>query len=74
MANEHKKAIVRNFANSKIAPHVDVTGHNFNFDKIKIVATEHNFHKRLFLEAWYSSHDVNSGNDRISIHDIYALI
>jgi len=49
-------------------------GHNFNFDEIKIVATEQHFHNTLFLEAWHSTHDVNAGNDRISILDVYSLI
>ena len=72
--NEHKRAIAHNCSNSKIAQHANDTGHTFDFASTGIMANEKNFHKRLFLEAWYSIHDENSGNDYISIPDVYRAI
>ena len=42
-----------------------------DFDNGSIVTQELNFHKQLFLEAWHSFKDKNSGNDFIKIPDIY---
>ena len=72
--NENKRAIAHNCSNSKIAQHANDTGHTFDFANTEIMANEKNFHKRLFLEAWYSIHDENSGNDYISIPDVYRAI
>ncbi|KAK3745701.1 hypothetical protein QZH41_007915 [Actinostola sp. cb2023] len=71
---EHKRAISHNYSNSKIAQHANNTGHTFDFNNTEIVASESNYHRRLFLEAWYSAHDRNAGNDYISIPDVYRAI
>ena len=68
---EHRDAARNNDPNSKLARHVNNTGHNMDFDNGSIVTQEPNFHKRLFLEAWHSIKDKNSGNDFIKIPDIY---
>ena len=36
-----------------------------NFENIKVVGFEANYHERLFLEAWRSTLDPNDGNDHI---------
>ena len=68
---EHRDAAKNQDPNSKLARHVNNTGHNMDFENATIVTQEPNFNKRLFLEAWYSIKDKNSGNDYIKIPDIY---
>ena len=68
---EHRDAAKNQDPNSKLARHVNNTGHSMDFENATIVTQEPNFNKRLFLEAWYSTKDKNSGNDYIKIPDIY---
>lgn len=68
---EHKKAVADCDLNSKLAQHANFQIHSFDFDNAAIVDSETNCHKRLFLEAWHSKKDKNSGNDHISIPTIY---
>ena len=71
---EHRRAICSNQKTSNIAQHANDTGHEFDFDAVKIVAKENNWHQRLFLEAWFSNLDKNSGNDHIQIPNIYCTL
>ena len=71
---EHRDAVKNEDPNSKLAQHVNNTGHNVDFETGTIVTQEPNFNKRLFLEAWFSTKDKNSGNDYIKILDIYKLL
>ena len=59
---------------SKIAKHAEQYDHKIDFNNISIVHKERNYHERLFLEAWYSQKDSNSGNDHIDIPDVYKAI
>ena len=54
---EHKKAVAGFDQNSKVASHIHHFSHNMNFEEVKVVAFEANYHKRLFLEAWHSALD-----------------
>ena len=56
---EHKKAGFDQ--NSKVASHVHHFSHNMNFENVKVVGFEANYHERLFLEAWHSTLDPNAG-------------
>ena len=59
---------------SKIAQHANECGHEFDFDNMAIVDSEENYHKRLFLEAWYSNKDKRSRNDCVKIPDVYKSL
>ena len=39
-----------------------------DFDNATIIDKAVNYHKRLFLEAWYSQRNSNAGNDHIYRH------
>ena len=42
--------------------------------RIRSIDRAGNYHKRIFLEAWYSQRDPNLGNDHVDIPDIYASL
>ena len=72
---EHKRAVQHNSdKNSKVAQHVEKYDPCMDFENAKIVSTVKNYHERLFLEAWYSQVDTNSGNDHIDIPNIYKSL
>ena len=71
---EHKKAISVFDSNSKLACHANVENHNMDFNNATIVDIETNYHKRMFLEAWYSLSDSNAGNEHIDIPEIYQSL
>ena len=48
---EHKKAVASFDQNSKVASHVHHSSHNMDFENVKAVGFEVNYHERLFLEA-----------------------
>ena len=58
---EHKNAVASFDQNSEVAGHVHLFGHNMNFENLKMFGIQ--YHERLFLEAWHSTLDPNSGND-----------
>ena len=62
---EHKKAVASFDQNSKVAGHVHLFGHCINFENVEVVGFESNYHERLFLKAWHSTLDPNSGKDHI---------
>lgn len=72
--NEHKRAVCQNFASSKIAEHVHESNHEMDFGTARTVVTENNYHQRLFLEAWHSELDSNSGNFRTQIPALYKSL
>jgi len=46
-----------------------------NFGNVSVVAGhEANYHERLFLEAWFSVQDPQSGNDHIAIPEVYKSL
>ena len=63
--SEHKKAVLMFNENSKVASHVHQCHHQMDFDNVKVVGHEPNYHQQLFLEAWVSVKDTNAGNDHI---------
>ena len=71
---EHKKAVVGFDKNSKVASHVHHFSHIMNFENVKVVGFEANYHERLFLEAWHSTLDPNAGNDHIVLPEDYKGI
>ena len=62
---KHKKAVAIFDQNSKVADHVHLFRHNMNFENVEVVGFESNYNEQLFLEAWHSTLDPNSGNDHI---------
>ena len=71
---EHKRAVQHNDKNSKIAQHVEKYEHRMDFENAIIVSRVENYHERLFLEAWYSQVDTNSGIDHVDIPNIYRSL
>ena len=65
---EHKNAAASFDQNSKVAGHVHLFGHNMNFENVEDVDFESNYHERLFLEAWHSTLDPNSGTRSLQRH------
>jgi len=50
---ENKKAGAGFDQHSKVASHVHHFNHKMNFENVKVVGFEANYHERLFLEAWH---------------------
>ena len=71
---QHRKAVASFDQNSKVAGHVHLFGHNMNFENVEVAGFESNYHERLFLEAWHSTLDPNSGNDHILLPEVYKGI
>ena len=67
---EHKKAVASFDQNSKVAGNVHLFGYRMNFENVEVVGFESNYHERLFLEAWHSTLDPNSGNDHILLPEV----
>ena len=72
--SEHKKAVLMFDENYKVASHVHQCNHQMDFDNVKVLAREPNYHQQLFLEAWMSVKDTNAGNDHIVIPDVYKCL
>ena len=70
----HGRAVGVCYSNSKIAQHANQFGHSMDFDRTTIVDKARDYHRRLFLEAWHSQRDQNSGNEHIEILDIYKSL
>ena len=68
---EHKRAVSMFDPNSKISCHVHENCHEMNFGNARVVRHEVNYHERLFLQAWFSVQDPQSGNDSIAIPEVY---
>ncbi len=47
--------------------------HGTDFENAKIISRV-NYHERLFLEAWYSQVEANTGNDHVDIPDVYLSL
>ena len=45
-----------------------------NFENVKVVGFDANYHERLFLEAWHSTLDRNAGKDHIELPEAYKGI
>ena len=62
---EHKRAVSMF---SKISCHVHEN--IVDFGSVNVFGHEANYHERLFLEAWFSIRDLQSGNDHIAIPEV----
>ena len=62
------------FATAILAQHANQHGHSPDTDHVIIVDKAADYHKRLFLEAWHSKRDQNTGNEHIEITDLYISI
>jgi len=71
---KHKRAVRVGDNNSKVAQHANQFVHSIDFDHATIMDKAHNFHERLFLEAWHSQRDCNAGNEHIDIPDVYKSL
>ena len=72
---EHRKAVSSFDHNSKVAAHVHQSNHNMDFENVKIVGLETNYHEGLFLEAWHSTEDPNARkNDHIKIPEAHKKL
>ena len=65
--SENKEAVLSFHENSKVPSHVHQCHHLIDFDNVKVVGHEPNYHQRLFLDAWMSVKDTNTGNDHTVI-------
>ena len=61
------------YENSKVVSHVHQCHHQMDLDSVKVVGHEPNYHQQLFLEAWVSVKDMNTGNDHITIPQVYKM-
>ena len=71
---EHKRAVSRFHRDSKMSCHVHENNHEMDFGSVRVVGHEANFHERLFLEAWFSIKDPQSGNGHIAIPEVYMSL
>ena len=65
---EHKRAVSMFDHDSKISCHVHEN--IVDFGSVKVFGHEVNYHEQLFLEAWFSIRDLQSGNDHIAIPEV----
>ena len=71
---EHQRAVIHSDRNSKIAQHTLKYDYGMNFENAKIISRVKNYRERLFLEAWCSQVNANSGNDHVDIPHIYMAL
>ncbi|KAL9963172.1 hypothetical protein ACROYT_G032347 [Oculina patagonica] len=71
---EHKRAVASFDHDSKVSCHVHENNHQLDFNAVDVVGHEPNFHERLFLEAWLSIKDPQSGNDHITVPEVYKSL
>lgn len=60
-----------------LAEHVNKTGHIMNYEATKVLTTEHNYKKRLFLEMAFIAQQQATMNKRTDIHhlsEIYSYL
>ena len=63
---EHRRAVNNHDKNSKIAQHANKQNHSIDFGNTTIVDKATNYHKRLFLEAWYSQRNPNQAMNTLT--------
>ena len=71
---EHKMGVAMFDHDSKISCHVHENTHEMDFSAVKVVGREPNFHERLFLEAWWSIKEPQSGNDHVALPEVYKSL
>ncbi len=60
-----------------VVEHFQKTGHQFNFNEVKILRKENNYKSRLFLEMCYiqkTEHSLNNKSDTNQLSNIYCNI
>ena len=73
----HKSDCEHNKDRCMLAVHVNDNKHVINYDEVKIVATEANYTKRLFLEMFYiktTENTMNKRSDVQNLSNIYTYI
>jgi len=70
----HRKAVSSFDHNLKVGAHVHQSNHNMDFENVRVVGLDANYHEPLFLEAWHSTEDQNAGNKHIKIPEAYKCI
>ena len=68
---EHKRAVSMFNHDSKISRHVYESNHEMHFKIVRVAGHEGNFQERLFVEAWMSLKNPQSGNDNIVIPSLW---
>ena len=71
---EHKRVVAMFDHDSKISCHVHKNNHKMDFGSARVVGHEANFHEQLFLVAWFFIRDPQSGNDHITIPEVYKSL
>ena len=66
---EHRKTVSSFDQNSKVAAYVHQPNHHMDFENVKAVGLEANYHER-----GNSTEDPNAGNDHIKIPEAYRCI
>lgn len=56
-----------------LASHIHESGHCMQYEQTKILSTEHNYQKRLFLEMCYINERENPLNSRVDIHNLSQI-
>ena len=59
---------------SKAAQHANTHNRSFDFENVRIVTREQNYHKTIFLESWFTVAEKNPGNDHGDIPEIYESL
>ena len=59
---------------SKISCSIHELYHLMDFEGVRVVGHDANFHERLLLEVWFSIKDPQSGNDHIAIPKDYKSL
>ena len=60
-----------------LATHVNENDHRIDYDDVKIMATESNYYKRLFLEMFHiqtTDNTMNKKSDVQNLSNIYAYL
>ena len=45
-----------------------------DFGNVRVVGHDANYHKGLFLKAWFSVQDPQSGNNHIALPEVYKYL
>ncbi len=69
---QHQSAAKRHCPRSQIYEHMALTGHSFNFDEAKMIATSRRKGTRVVLQSWLS--DNKAVNRRIDLHIVYQAL
>ena len=61
--------------NSKVAkPCPQMSPSDYDFDNVKVIQHELDYHQQVFSEAWMTVKVPNAGNDHIVITEVYKWL